>query len=275
MSDSPAHASGATDPDRRETVADDATDAPDASEETSSDGKEMSFLDHLEELRWRIIFALLGVIVGAIAVWIFRDPIMEGFLLRPAVEHKMVLQNLRPFGQIFLYMEVAMFGGVILSVPNILFQVWLFVAPGLYPHERKYMRWIVIFSSVCFLAGVAFAYFVIIPAAFEFFVTFGTSRIENNIAIDEYFNFLLNLMLGAGLVFELPMLSFFLARFGIVTPKFMRKYWRHAVVIILILAAVITPTPDPYNMALLAVPMIGLYEISIWIAKVSYRKRAA
>ena len=122
---------------------------------------------------------------------------------------------------------------------------------------------------------MAFAYYVILPAAFDFFVGFGTPKIANNISIDEYFNFILNLMVGAGLVFELPMLSFFLAKLGIVSPQFLRKYWRHAVVIILIIAAVLTPTPDPYNMALLAVPMIGLYEISIWIAKISYRKRVA
>lgn len=235
--------------------------------------KEMSFIDHLEEMRWRIIYIVIGALACSILMWIFKDPIMENFLLRPARDNGLHLQNLRPFGQLFLYMQVAMFGGIIASVPNILVQIWLFVAPGLYPKERKWMRWIVVFTSLCFLSGVAFAYFVIIPSAFSFLSGFGTAQIENNISIDEYFNFLLNLMLGAGLVFELPMLSFFLSKMGLVTPQFMRKYWRHAVVLILFAAAIITPTPDPYNMILLALPMIGLYEVSIWISRMAYRKR--
>jgi sec-independent protein translocase protein TatC len=241
-------------------------------------GKEMGFLDHLEELRWRIIWAMGGIVVGSIVVWIFRDLVMDGFLLKPAKDNHLVLQNLRPFGQIFLYMQVAMFGGIILSIPNLLLQVWLFIAPGLYPHERKYVRWIVVYSSFCFLAGVAFAYYVIVPGAFDFLANFGTTQIQNNIAVDEYFNFLMSVMLGAGLVFELPMVSFFLSRIGVLTPRFMRKYWRHAVVVILIVAAVITPTGDPYNLLILAIPMLGLYEISIWLSKWGYsthRKQAA
>ena len=255
-------------------MSDDETRADETREDDDAPtgGKEMGFLDHLEELRWRLIYAMLGIVVGSVVIWVFRDFVMDGFLLKPARDNHLVLQNLRPFGQIFLYMQVALFGGVLLSIPNLLLQVWLFVAPGLYPHERKYIRWIVVYSSFCFIAGVAFAYFVIIPNAFDFLATFGTTQIENNIAVDEYFNFLLNTMLGAGLVFELPMVSFFLSRIGMLTPRFMRKYWRHAVVIILIVASFITPTGDPYNLLILAIPMLGLYEISIWLAKVGYSK---
>lgn len=237
------------------------------------DARDMSFLDHLEELRWRIIYALIGVVVGAVAIWIVRDYVMEQILLRPARVNHMALQNLRPFGQFFLYMQVAMVGGIIVSIPNILLQLWLFIAPGLYRHERRSVAWIVVLTSLCFLGGVAFAYYVILPAAFEFLASFGTPLITNAIAIDEYFSFILSLMLGAGLVFELPMVSYFLSRLGVVTPEFMRKYWRHAVVIILVVAAILTPTPDPYNMLLLAVPMVGLYEISIWISKLAVRRR--
>jgi len=235
--------------------------------------KEMTFLDHLEELRWRIIYSAIGVAVGAIVVWIFKDYVIEDFLIKPAIDNKIILQKLKPFGQVFLYMQVAIFGGIIISIPNILYQIWKFVAPGLYPHERKYILGIVIFSSICFLTGVAFAYFMILPSAFSFFVSFGTSKIENNIAIDEYFNFILNLMLGAGLVFELPMLSFFLSKLGLLTPKFMRKYWRHAITIIFVLAALLTPGTDPVSMVMLAVPLMGLYEISIWISKFSQKKK--
>lgn len=247
----------------------------DADADRSDRGKarDMSFLDHLEELRWRIIYALIGVVAGGAVVWIFKDPVMEQFLLRPAQQNHMHLQNLRPFGQFFLYMQVAMFGGIVISIPNILLQLWLFVAPGLYVHERRHIRWIVVLTSLCFLGGVAFAYYVILPAAFAFLASFGTPMIANAIAIDEYFSFILTLMLGTGLVFELPMVSYFLSRLGLLSPVLMRKYWRHAVVIILIVAAFITPTPDPYNMLLLAVPMLGLYEISIWVSRLAVRQR--
>jgi sec-independent protein translocase protein TatC len=232
----------------------------------------MSFLDHLEELRWRIIYSLIGIVVGAIVVWAFKDPIMDYVLLKPAIDRGMHLQNLRPFGQVFLYMEVAIFGGIIISIPNIIYQIWKFIAPGLYPHERKYIIWIVLFTSVCFLIGITFAYFAILPAAFRFFVSFGSESIENIIAIDYYFEFVLTLMLGAGLIFELPMLSFFLSKLGIVTPQMMRKYWRHAMVVSFIAAALLSPGPDPFSMILLAIPLVLLYEISILISRLSRKK---
>lgn len=244
-------------------------------EEDSSSGKEMSFLDHLEELRWRIIWSLAGIVAGAAIIWIFKDYVMDDFLLRPAIKYNIKLQNLRPFGQVFLYMQVALMGGAIISIPNILYQFWRFISPGLYSHERKYISSIVIFSSLCFLSGVAFAYWVLMPTAFKFFASFGSENIENIIAIDEYFSFLLSVMLGAGLVFEMPMVSFFLSKIGILTPAFMRKYRRHAVVIIFIAAAVLTPGTDPISQIMLGIPLVLLYEISIYISKVSYRKRKA
>ncbi len=235
--------------------------------------KEMTFLDHLEELRWRIIWSLAGIIIGAIIVWTFKDTIMDSFLLAPAVKYGLKLQNLRPFGQVFLYMEVALVGGLILSIPNVLYQLWLFIAPGLFPHERKYISSIVVFSSLCFLAGVTFSYFVMLPTAFQFFAAFGSQKIENIIAIDEYFGFILSVMLGAGLVFELPMVSFFLSKLGILTPQFMRHYRRHAIVIIFIAAAFLTPGTDPVSQILLAIPLVLLYEISIFICKISHKKK--
>jgi sec-independent protein translocase protein TatC len=239
-----------------------------------NDSSEMGFFDHLEELRWRIIYSLLGIVVGAILVWFFKDFIMDGILLRPAVQNKLHLQNLRPFGQVMLYMEVAVFGGILLSIPNIFYQIWKFIAPGLYKHERKHVKWIIIFTSLCFLLGVTFAYIVILPAAFVFSVNFGSRAIENNIAVDHYFEFIIMLMLGSGLVFELPMVSFFLSKLGLLSPKFMRKYWRHAIVIIFFLAAILSPGPDPISMLLLAIPLVMLYEISIWISKVAYKKKS-
>ncbi len=234
--------------------------------------KEMSFLDHLEELRWRVIYTLIGIVVGAVALWFFIDPLMEEILLKPAVRYKMDLQNLRPFGQVFLYMQVAIFGGIIVSIPNTIYQIWKFIAPGLYPHERKYITLIVVFTSLCFLSGVAFAYFFILPAALNFFANFGTEDIKNIIAIDYYFEFILTLMIGAGAIFELPMLSFFLSRLGILTPKMMRKYWRHAMIISFVVAALLSPGPDPFSMLLMAIPLVFLYEVSILISRLSQKK---
>jgi sec-independent protein translocase protein TatC len=247
---------------------------------TGDDVKEMSFFDHLEELRWRIVKAAIGVVVGMALCWIFIDPLMDGVFLRPIVslnEHlppgrpPIRLQNLQPFGQLFLYMQVAIIGGVILSLPNILYQLWAFIAPGLMPKERKYIRAIVAFSTFCFLAGVAFAYFVMLPAAMTFFAGFGSTSIENNIAINEYMSFVVSLLLAAGVVFELPMVSWFLSRLGILTPAFMRKYRRHAIVVIFILAAFLTPGTDPVSQVLLAVPLLVLYEVSIWVSAWAHR----
>jgi sec-independent protein translocase protein TatC len=246
------------------------------------DTAEMGFFDHLEELRWRIIKALIGVVLGMVLCWIFIDPLVNEVLLRPVVEinrnlapgqQPIKLQNLKPFGQVFLYMEVAIAGGIILSVPNLLYQLWAFIAPGLLPHERRYIRAIVAFSSLCFLSGIAFAYFVIIPSAMSFFAGFGTPEIENDIAIGEYMSFIISVMLAAGVVFELPMVSWFLSRLGILTPAFMRKYRRHAIVIIFVLAAVLTPGTDPVSQILLGVPLIILYEISIWVSGWAARSR--
>jgi sec-independent protein translocase protein TatC len=236
--------------------------------------EEMGFLDHLEELRWRVVKALIGVVVGAIFCWIFIDFIINVIMIRPAVENNLRLQNIKPFGQVMLYMQVALIGGVIVSLPNILFQLWKFIAPGLFPKERKYIYWIVFFTSFCFLAGVAFAYFVMMPMALKFFSGFGSEKIENIIAINEYISFLVSVILGAGLVFELPMASWFLSKLGILTPGFMRRYQRHAIVVIFVLAAILTPGTDPVSQILLAIPLLILYEISIWICKIAQKKES-
>jgi sec-independent protein translocase protein TatC len=251
-------------------------------EPEAQEGHEMSFFDHLEELRWRLIKAIIGVALGMIICWVFIDWIMNQVLLKPVVDINTALppghapfhlQNLKPFGQLFLYMQVAIIGGALISLPNILYQIWAFIAPGLLPRERKYIRAIVFFSSLCFLTGVAFAYFVMLPAALGFFATFGTTTIENNIAISEYMNFIISVMLSAGIVFELPMVSWFLSKLGILTPKFMRHYRRHAIVAIFILAAVLTPGTDPVSQVLLAIPLLGLYEFSILVSAWASKKR--
>jgi sec-independent protein translocase protein TatC len=233
---------------------------------------EMSFLDHLEELRWRLIYAAIGIVVGAIAAWIFIDPLVELVLLKPARDSGAILQNLRPFGQLFLFIQVAIIVGVVISLPNLFYQLWKFISPALKKTERKYILAIVIFSSICFLAGIAFAYFVMLPLALKFAAQFGTESIKNEFAIDEYMSIIISVMLAAGCVFELPMVSFFLSKLGILTPGFMKKYRRHAIVIILVLAAILTPGADPVSQVILAVPLVLLYELSIFISKISVKK---
>ncbi len=234
----------------------------------------MTFLEHLEEFRWRIIKSAIGIIIGGIIVGIFINWIMDNILLLPATRTTppLKLQNIKPFGQFSLYMQVIIVGGVIVSIPNIIYQFWKFIEPALKPSEGKYIRSIVIFSSFCFLAGITFAYFVLLPTALEFFANFGSSVITNNIAIDEYFSFIISTMLAAGVVFELPMVSFFLSKIGILKPSFMKKYRKHAIIIILLIAGILTPSPDITSQLLLAVPLFILYEISILICKLSQKK---
>ncbi|OQY75303.1 MAG: twin arginine-targeting protein translocase TatC [Ignavibacteriales bacterium UTCHB2] len=232
----------------------------------------MTFLEHLEELRWRIIYSLIGVVAGAIIAWIFIDFLVDVVLLKPAKDANASLQNLRPFGQLFLYMQIAIMVGVIISIPNLFYQIWQFIAPALRKRERRYIFWIVIFSSICFLAGIAFAYFVMLPLTLKFAAQFGSESIKNEFAIDEYMSIIISVMLAAGLVFELPMISFFLSKLGILKPSFMRKYRRHAIVFIMVAAAFLTPGTDPVSQVVLAVPLVLLYEISILISKLSQKK---
>jgi sec-independent protein translocase protein TatC len=237
---------------------------------------DMGFLEHLEELRWRLIKAVIGVVIGGVIAGIFIDYIMNDFLLAPAKQTTPPLEliNLKPYGQLVLYMEVVIVCGIILSIPNIFYQVWKFIEPGLLPSERKYISAIVVFSTICFLGGLSFAYFVMLPTALKFFAAFGTQEITNNIAVNEYFGFVISVMLAAGVVFELPMVSFFLSKLGILTPKFMRRYRKHAIVLILLLAGILTPSPDVTSQLLLGIPLVILYELSIIISKFSQPKRA-
>lgn len=243
-------------------------------EPISEPGAEMSFLGHLGELRKRIIWSIVGITIGCIIAGIFVNKLIDYVLLLPATHAGLNLQNLKPFGQPFLFFKIILVAGLIFGFPFTMFQLWKFVAPGLYQKERKWVRTITFFTSICFLIGVAFAYFVMIPSMLAFAASFGTDKIKNIIDINEYFSFLTTLLLAAGLLFEMPMLVYVLSRLGIVTPKLMRKYRRHSIVIILILAAVITPTPDPISQLIFAAPLFILYELSIIVSKLASKKAA-
>jgi len=234
---------------------------------------EMSFLDHLEELRWRIIYSAIGVVIATIIAWIFIDYIVSGVLIVPAKMFHIKLQNIRPFGQIMLYFEIALIAGVVLSLPNLLYQIWKFISPALKQTERKYISSIVVFSSLSFIIGILFAYYVMIPLCMVFAAQFGSNVIENNFAVDEYFSIIISIMLACGLVFELPMVSFFLSKLGILHPKFMRRYRRHAIIFIVLAAGILTPGTDPVSQIALAIPLVLLYEISIFVSKISQKKK--
>ncbi|HTP78871.1 MAG TPA: twin-arginine translocase subunit TatC [Bacteroidota bacterium] len=237
------------------------------------DSKEMTFLEHLEELRWQIIKGLAGFLVATVVCIIYADFLVNDLLMKPLHNAGLKAQVLAPYGKVMLYMDAILMGAFIISMPNTVYWLWKFVAPGLMPKEKRYISRIVILTSLCFFVGVVFGYIVLIPAALTFFATFGSPDIALNISIDHYVSFILALILGSGLVFELPMISYFLTKMGLLTPAFMRHYRRHAIVVILIIAAVITPTPDMVTQVLMALPMFVLYEVSILVCALSLKKK--
>lgn len=243
--------------------------SPDAPE------REMGFFDHLEELRWRIIKALIALAVAAVACGVFLDRIVEDIILGPAsrLTPPLNLQNTEPMGQITLAIQVALISGLIVAIPFILWQFWGFIKPGLYERERKLASWIAVATIACFLAGISFAYLVMIPTSLSFSNSFGFEGIRNDFTVANYFSFVLGFVLACGVVFEMPMLSYALTRFGFISPGFLRKYRRHAIIVILIVAAIITPTPDPFNQLLLAAPLYALYELSIYVSSATRRRR--
>lgn len=234
---------------------------------------EMGFLDHLEEFRWRILKSLAAVVVGAIISFIFIDQIME-LLITPTekISEQFNLQVLKVQGMFMVKWGLAFVGGIVLGLPVITYQLWKFVAPGLYGSEVKFILPIIVFTYLSFLLGILFAYFVIIPFSLNFFTSMGYGDVENNISINYYFSFITWLMMGAGIIFEMPIVSFILSAVGILTPKFLRKYRRHAIVAIMVLSAFITP-PDPVSMLIMTFPLMILYEISILVSAIVNRAK--
>ena len=227
----------------------------------------MSFLDHLEELRKRLVVSFIAVAVGFLACWAFAEPIFAK-LQEPLAQFlppgdKLAYTRLTaPF---FLYMKVAFFAGLFLAAPVILFQLWLFIAPGLYKKERRLAAPFILFGSLFFVLGGYFGYRFLLPATCSFFVETG-KEFKQMVTVDDYFSFASVIILACGLVFETPILIFFLARMGIVTPAFLMQKFKWAVVLSFIIAAVVTPTPDIVTQAALAIPMIVLYLIGVGVA---------
>ena len=233
----------------------------------------MPFLDHLEELRWRLIKSILSILLGAVVSFYFIDLIIE-FLIKPTegLKNAMDLQVLKVQGMFMIKWGIALLGGVVVSVPVLTYQLWKFIAPGLYIDEKKYIIPLILFTFLSFLSGLVFAYMIVIPFSLSFFTSVGLEGIENNFSINYYFNFITWLMLGSGLIFELPVVVFILSIIGLLTPAFMRHYRRYAIVLILVISAFITP-PDPVSLVLMSIPLLLLYEISIGVSWLVNRKK--
>jgi sec-independent protein translocase protein TatC len=242
--------------------------------------KDMGFLDHLEELRWHVIKGFAGIVIGIGVSGYFSDWFIQTLLLGPAhadffvyrligyTTTDIALQNRTITGQFFAYWGTLISTGFILGLPLLIYQIWKFVEPGLYDNEKKGMRFIAVFISFFFFLGSAFGYLVLMPLSLQFFKNFIIDKsVLNQFDISAYFDMLTTSVFMTGVLFELPVVVYALAKLRIVTPETMRKSRRLALVIILIVSAIITPSTDMVSQTVVAVPLMLLYEASIWIAK--------
>ncbi len=261
------------------------------SEDEDKDGTEMSFLDHLEELRWHIMRSLASIVVFTIAAWIFRNEIFGIIIMGPTrvdfltnqllcrvadmtglaglcmQKAEFILQSREVSGQFMMALTQSIIVGLLFAFPYAFYEVWRFIKPGLKQKELRAARGAVFWVSLLFFTGVAFGYFVVAPMAINFLANFKLDpSIQNQFDINDYISLLSMLTLACGITFQLPMIAFVLSQVGILTPSFMREYRKHALIVILILAAIITPSPDIISQLLVAFPLFGLYEISILVS---------
>jgi len=240
-------------------------------------GGKMSFLEHLDELRRRIIFAVASVLVGFVISFFFINGIFD-FIMRP-------LQQLLPPGgtlvytdpteAFLLYIKIALIAGLILASPAVMLQVWLFVAPGLYSHEKKWAIPFVVMSSFFFVAGAAFSHYVVFPLTWRFFISFTTDILTFMPRVEPAFSIYLRLLIAFGLVFQMPTLVLFLARMGVVSARFLIRNFKYAVLIMVVASAVITPDGGGVSLVAMTGPMILLYGLSIGLAWLFGKKKAA
>ena len=248
---------------------------PEDKEEEEADDRPMGLMDHLSELRGRLVRCCLAVMVGFIACWAVVDPIFDALvapLLSVLPDGSHAIYTTLPEG-FFTRMHIAFVAGVFVSSPAIFYQVWAFIAPGLYEEEKRSIIPVAVMSAFFFISGGAFCYFVVFPNAFAFFMSYATDTIVAMPKISDYLSFVLKLILAFGIVFEMPLFAFFLARMGIITAELMRRVRRYAILGIFIVAAILSP-PDVVSQLLMAAPMLVLYEVSIFVAA-GFGKKAA
>lgn len=261
------------------------------------DEKEMSFWDHLEELRWHIVRSVAAVLIIAVVAFLNRHMVFDEIILAPKdsgfITNRLLCQlseflgvkalcldnlslsiiNIRMSGQFLTHMYVSIIAGVILAFPYIIWEIWRFVRPALYAQEKKYSRGAVFVSSLLFLVGVFFSYFLIVPLTLHFLGTYQVSgNVENTISLSSYISTVVSVTFAVGIVFELPILVYFLTKIGLLTPDFMKKNRKYMIVILLLLSAIITP-PDVFSQIMVVIPLMTLYELSISISKRVFRKR--
>lgn len=253
---------------------------------------EMSFLDHLEDLRWHLIRICLAVIIVATFAFIFSRYIFDFIIFAPldmgfptynllcqtaklfamdtsfcAKEMPMILQNRTMAGQFSADIWTAVLAGFIISFPYIIYQLWKFISPGLHGNERKYSRGFITISSLLFFIGALFGYYIVTPLSLNFLANYSISaRVDNQIDISSYITLVSKAVLVAGLTFELPIIIYFLTKVGLVTPEILKKYRKYALVVVLILSAIITP-PDVVSQIIVAIPILILYQVSIFISR--------
>lgn len=268
------------------------------SEEQSNKG-DMSFLDHIEVLRWHLVRSTIVILVFAIAAFIFKEFIFDDVILAQKnadfwtyrlfcdISHllgrgdalcmddiKFSIINITMSGQFSTHIVTSLVAGLILAFPYILFEVWRFISPALEKKEKKYARYLVFSGSLLFTMGILFGYYFVSPLSVQFLGNYQISEsVTNQIDLKSFISTVTTVTLVCGLVFELPLLVYFLSKIGIMTPEFMRKYRKHAVVITLVVSAILTP-PDVSSQVLLSIPLLILYEFSIYISKIVNKKAA-
>lgn len=265
--------------------------------EEKTTGGEMTFLEHLEELRWHIIRSVLAITVFAILAFVFKRILFDVILLGPSQSdfftnrllcqlgqlvdiqklcinsETLTLQNVNVSGQFVAHMKIALISGLVLGFPYLVYEFWRFVSPALYAKERKYAKGSIFYITFLFVLGVMFGYYIISPLSVNFLVSYQVSETVANIpTLSSYVGLIAAIVLASGLLFELPMLVYFLSKIGLVTPEFLKSYRKHSIVVILLLAGIITP-PDIFSQIMVSVPLLVLYEISIGISRRVNRKR--
>ena len=235
-----------------------------------SNGKKLTVLGHLSELRHRLIKCIIAVSITSIISFVFAKQIFHILILPTEGINLIYIEMTEMIGT---YMKVSLASGIILAMPYLIYQLLMFVLPALASKEKKKVFLILPWAALMFMGGVVFGYFVLLPPATKFLTTFGSEIAAPQIKIGNYISVVTRLLLAVGLVFELPLLTTFLTRLGVITPKWLADKRKMAIIFAFILAAIITPTFDPINQSLVAIPIIILYEMSIWLAKLVQRKR--
>jgi len=246
-----------------------------SSDETeNTEDVKMSLTEHLMELRKRLVRSLMALLLGFGVCYYFKDYIFD-VITRPLTRVLPKSSYLIYTGMteaFFTYMKIAFFASLILTSPFILYQIWKFIAPGLLPKERQLVVPFVVSSTALFVSGVLFGYFIVLPPAFKFFVSFNNQYLQALLSFKDYLSLFVTFLLGFGISFELPIFIFFLTKLGVVNPRLLSQQRRYAILVIFIVAAVLTPSPDALSQILMAIPLLFLYEVSIFVSKFAQKK---